>query len=36
MSGSATLHWPARRFSDYRVEIARDGLPEGVEIIHLV
>jgi CRISPR-associated protein Csd2 len=27
---------PARRFSDYRVEIARDGLPEGVEIIQLV
>ena len=27
---------PARRFSDYRVEIARDGLPEGVEMIHLV
>jgi CRISPR-associated protein Csd2 len=26
----------ARRFSDYRVEIARDGLPEGVEIIQLV
>ena len=27
---------PARRFSDYRVEIARDGLPEGVEIIQPV
>jgi CRISPR-associated protein Csd2 len=27
---------PARRFSDYRVEIARDGLPEGVEIIQVV
>jgi hypothetical protein len=27
---------PARRFSDYRVEIACDGLPEGVEIIQLV
>jgi CRISPR-associated protein Csd2 len=27
---------PARRFSDYRVDIARDGLPEGVEIIQLV
>jgi CRISPR-associated protein Csd2 len=27
---------PARRFSDYRVEIARDGLPEGIEIIQLV
>jgi CRISPR-associated protein Csd2 len=27
---------PARCFSDYRVEIARDGLPEGVEIIQLV
>jgi CRISPR-associated protein Csd2 len=27
---------PARRFSDYRVGIARDGLPEGVEIIQLV
>ena len=27
---------PARRFSDYRVEIARDGLPEGVEIIQFV
>jgi CRISPR-associated protein Csd2 len=25
-----------RRFSDYRVEIARDGLPDGVEIIQLV
>ena len=27
---------PARRFSDYRVEIACDGLPEGVEIIQPV
>jgi CRISPR-associated protein Csd2 len=27
---------PAQRFSDYRVEIARDGLPEGVEIIQPV
>jgi CRISPR-associated protein Csd2 len=27
---------PARRFSDYRVEIACEGLPEGVEIIQLV
>jgi len=27
---------PARRFSDYRVELARDGLPEGVEVIQLI
>ena len=27
---------PPARFSDYRVEIARDGLPEGVEIIQPV
>ena len=27
---------PPRRFSDYRVEIARDSLPEGVEIIQPV
>jgi CRISPR-associated protein Csd2 len=27
---------PARRFTDYRVEIARDTLPDGVEIIDLI
>lgn len=27
---------PARRFADYRIEIDRDGLPEGVEILELV
>lgn len=27
---------PARRFSDYQIEIDRDGLPEGVEILDLV
>jgi CRISPR-associated protein Csd2 len=27
---------PARRFSDYRVDIVRDGMPEGVDIIQLV
>jgi len=24
---------PARKFTDYAIEIDRDGLPEGVEII---
>jgi CRISPR-associated protein Csd2 len=27
---------PARRFSDYAVEIDRNGLPEGVELLELV
>jgi CRISPR-associated protein Csd2 len=27
---------PARRYADYRVEIKRDGLPEGVEILELL
>jgi CRISPR-associated protein Csd2 len=27
---------PARCFSDYRVQIDRDGLPEGVEVVELV
>ncbi|TMV87693.1 type I-C CRISPR-associated protein Cas7/Csd2 [Thioclava sp. BHET1] len=27
---------PARKFADYRIEIDRDGLPEGVEILELV
>jgi CRISPR-associated protein Csd2 len=27
---------PARRFADYRVEIDRKGLPEGVEILDLI
>ncbi len=27
---------PARKFSDYRIEIDRDGLPDGVEILDLV
>ena len=27
---------PARKFKDYMVEIDREGLPEGVEILELV
>ena len=27
---------PARRFSDYQVDIARNGLPQGVEVIQFV
>ena len=27
---------PARRYTDYRVEIAREGLPDGVEILKLL
>lgn len=27
---------PARRFSDYRIEIDREGLPEGIEVLDLL